>query len=39
MAIAKKKEPEVHVHDPSKLRGELKAIGGSMSDGHLEKFL
>ena len=27
-----KSEPEVHVHDPSKLRGRLKAIGGSMSD-------
>jgi hypothetical protein len=26
------KKPEVHVHDPSKLRGELKLIGGSMSD-------
>jgi hypothetical protein len=25
-------EPEVHVHDPSKLKGTLKAIGGSMSD-------
>jgi hypothetical protein len=25
-------EPEVHVHDISKLRGKLKAIGGSMSD-------
>ena len=27
-----KSEPEVHVHDVSKLRGTLKAIGGSMSD-------
>lgn len=27
-----KPEPEVHVHDLSKLRGALKAIGGSMSD-------
>jgi hypothetical protein len=27
-----KSEPEVHVHDISKLRGKLKAIGGSMSD-------
>jgi hypothetical protein len=27
-----KPEPEVHVHDVSKLRGTLKAIGGSMSD-------
>src|SRR5262245_19827492 len=27
-----KSEPEVHVHDVSKLRGRLKAIGGSMSD-------
>src|SRR5262245_15607235 len=26
------REPEVHVHDPSKLHGRLKAIGGSMSD-------
>jgi hypothetical protein len=26
------KKPEVHVHDISKLRGTLKAIGGSMSD-------
>ena len=25
-------EPEVHIHDASKLRGALKAIGGSMSD-------
>src|SRR6516165_734973 len=25
-------EPEVHVHDVSKLRGHLKVIGGSMSD-------
>jgi hypothetical protein len=32
MAAAKKPEPEVHVHDMSKLRGSLKAIGGSMSD-------
>jgi hypothetical protein len=28
-----KPAPEVHVHDLSKLRGTLKAIGGSMSDG------
>jgi hypothetical protein len=27
-----KAEPEVHIHDPSKLRGTLKPIGGSMSD-------
>ena len=27
-----KPEPEVHVHDPSKLKGTLKPIGGSMSD-------
>lgn len=27
-----KSEPEVEVHDASKLRGRLKAIGGSMSD-------
>jgi hypothetical protein len=27
-----KPEPEVHVHDPSKLKGTLKLIGGSMSD-------
>jgi hypothetical protein len=27
-----KSKPEVHVHDPSKLLGKLKAIGGSMSD-------
>lgn len=32
MAAAKKPEPEVHVHDMSKLQGMLKAIGGSMSD-------
>ena len=36
MANAAKKstkpEPEVHVHDLSKLRGKLKVIGGSMSD-------
>ena len=35
MANAAKKpkpEPEIHVHDLSKLRGQLKAIGGSMSD-------
>jgi hypothetical protein len=25
-------KPEVHIHDVSKLRGKLKAIGGSMSD-------
>src|SRR5437764_9551033 len=25
-------KPDVHVHDVSKLRGKLKAIGGSMSD-------
>jgi hypothetical protein len=29
---ATKVEPEVDVHDPSKLQGRLKAIGGSMSD-------
>jgi hypothetical protein len=28
----RKNEPEVHVHDISKRRGTLKAIGGSMSD-------
>ena len=28
----KKIEPELHVHDPSKLKGTLKPIGGSMSD-------
>src|SRR5215469_14527502 len=27
-----KSEPEVHVHDVSKLRRQLKGIGGSMSD-------
>ena len=27
-----KPEPEVQVHDPSKLKGTLKSIGGSMSD-------
>jgi hypothetical protein len=27
-----KSEPEVHVHDVSKLRGHLKVVGGSMSD-------
>jgi hypothetical protein len=27
-----KSDPEVHVHDVSKLRGHLKVIGGSMSD-------
>src|SRR5215831_11808203 len=27
-----KSEPEVHVHDVSKLRGHLKIVGGSMSD-------
>src|SRR5262245_21628602 len=32
MSAAKKPEPEVHVHDVSKLHGKLKAIGGSMSD-------
>jgi hypothetical protein len=32
MPTAKKREPEVHVHNVSKLRGQLKAIGGSMSD-------
>ena len=36
MPIAAKKsakpEPEVDVHDPSKLRGALKSVGGSMSD-------
>ena len=31
--MAKKKaEPEVHVHDLSQLKGQLRAIGGSMSD-------
>ena len=30
--MPKVKKPEVHVHDMSKLRGSLKAIGGSMSD-------
>jgi hypothetical protein len=31
--MAKKKaEPEVHIHDLSKLKGQLRAIGGSMSD-------
>ena len=30
--MPKVKKPEVHVHDMSKLRGRLKAIGGSMSD-------
>ena len=30
--MPKVKKPEVHVHDVSKLRGSLKAIGGSMSD-------
>jgi hypothetical protein len=28
----KKSEPEMHVHDLSKLKGQLKAIGGSMCD-------
>jgi hypothetical protein len=27
-----KSEPEVHIHDASKLRGRLKVVGGSMSD-------
>jgi hypothetical protein len=31
-AMALKSKTEVHVHDPSKLAGKLKAIGGSMSD-------
>jgi len=30
--MPKAREPEVHVHDVSKLRGQLKSIGGSMSD-------
>jgi hypothetical protein len=30
--MALKLKPEVHVHDPSKLPGRLKSIGGSMSD-------
>jgi hypothetical protein len=30
--MGSKQQPEVHVHDPSKLPGRLKAIGGSMSD-------
>ena len=30
--MPKVKKPEVYVHDMSKLRGSLKAIGGSMSD-------
>jgi hypothetical protein len=30
--MTKEKKPEVYVHDPSKLRGDLKFIGGSMSD-------
>jgi len=32
MATAKKHESEVLVHDASKFKGQLKAIGGSMSD-------
>jgi hypothetical protein len=32
MNTARKLEPEVHVHDVSKLKGRLKLIGGSMSD-------
>jgi len=32
MKSPKKVVPEVHVHDATKLRGTLKAIGGSMSD-------
>jgi hypothetical protein len=28
----KNSPPEVHVHDPTKLKGELKRLGGSMSD-------
>lgn len=30
--MGSKSPPEIHVHDPSKLPGRLKAIGGSMSD-------
>jgi hypothetical protein len=30
--MPKAREPEVHVHDVSKLRGRLKVVGGSMSD-------
>jgi hypothetical protein len=30
--MVSEKKPEVHVHDPSKFTGKLKAIGGSMSD-------
>ena len=32
MQTARKPKPEVHVHDVSKLKGQLKVIGGSMSD-------
>jgi hypothetical protein len=32
MTSSKKQEPDVHVHDPSKLPGRLKDIGGSKSD-------
>src|SRR6516165_2139440 len=33
LCMAKKKaEPEVHVHDLSKLKGQLRMIGGSLSD-------
>jgi hypothetical protein len=32
MNTARKPEPEVHVHDASKSKGRLKALGGSMSD-------
>src|SRR5688572_2419103 len=30
--VTSRMKPEVHVHDPSKLKGNLKPIGGSMSD-------
>ena len=30
--MPKAREPEVHVHDVSKLRGRLKVVSGSMSD-------
>lgn len=32
MMTARAPKPEVHVHDVSKLKGQLKVIGGSMSD-------
>ena len=32
MTVKKKTEPQVQVHDLSKIRGELRMIGGSMSD-------